>query len=79
MTELELRAQIDELFLLQRVAQRISSLLDIDVLLEEIVGDVAQTFASSPRLVHRPPRSHRFVAGMPSKRPSPPPCPRPQR
>jgi phosphoserine phosphatase RsbU/P len=47
MTELELRAQIDELFLLQRVALRISSLLDIDVLLEETVGDVAQTFGYS--------------------------------
>ena len=47
MAELELRAQIDELFLLQRVALRISSLLDLDILLEETVGDVAQTFGYS--------------------------------
>lgn len=47
MTDLELRAQIDELFLLQRVAQRISSLLDIEALLEEVVGDVSQTFGYS--------------------------------
>jgi phosphoserine phosphatase RsbU/P len=47
MTDLELRAQIDELFLLQRVAQRIASLLDIDLLLEEVVGDVSQTFGYS--------------------------------
>jgi len=47
MTDLELRAQIDELFLLQRVAQRISALLDIEVLLEEEVGDVFQTFGYS--------------------------------
>ncbi|MCA1624635.1 MAG: protein kinase [Acidobacteria bacterium] len=36
--------QIQELFLLQRVAQRINSILELDVLLEEIVGDVAETF-----------------------------------
>jgi sigma-B regulation protein RsbU (phosphoserine phosphatase) len=47
MTDLELRAQIEELFLLQRVAQRISALLDIEVLLEEVVGDVSQTFGYS--------------------------------
>ena len=47
MTDLELREQIEELFLLQRVARRISSLLDLDVLLEEIVGDVSQTFCYS--------------------------------
>ena len=47
MTDLELREQVDELFLLQRVAQRISSLLDLQVLLEEIVGDVCQTFGYS--------------------------------
>jgi len=47
MTDLELREQVDELFLLQRVAQRISSLLDLEVLLEEIVGDVCQTFGYS--------------------------------
>lgn len=47
MTDLEPRAQIDELFLLQRAAQRIASLLDIDVLLEEVAGDVVQTFGYS--------------------------------
>ena len=47
MTDLGLREQVDELFLLQRVAQRISSLLDLEVLLEEIVGDVSQTFGYS--------------------------------
>jgi phosphoserine phosphatase RsbU/P len=38
---------IQELFLLQRVAQRINSNLDLDGLLEDIVGDVAQTFGCS--------------------------------
>ena len=38
---------IQELFLLQRVAQRINSTLDIDSLLEDIVNDVAQTFGCS--------------------------------
>lgn len=38
---------IQELFLLQRVAQRINSTLDVDVLLEDIVTDVAQTFGCS--------------------------------
>jgi hypothetical protein len=47
MTDRELRTQIDELFLLQRVAQHISALLDIEVLLEEVVGDVSQTFGYS--------------------------------
>ncbi len=36
--------RIEELFLLQRVAQKINSILDLDVLLDEIVGDVANTF-----------------------------------
>lgn len=36
--------RIEELFLLQRVAQKINSILDLDVLLDEIVGDVASTF-----------------------------------
>lgn len=36
--------QIQELLLLQRVAQRINSILDLDKLLEEVVTDVAQTF-----------------------------------
>ncbi len=39
--------RIQELFLLQRVAQRINSILDLDVLLEEVVNDVAQTFGYS--------------------------------
>src|SRR5579875_3473462 len=47
MTDSELREQVDELFLLQRVAQRISALLELDLLLEEIVGDVSQTFGYS--------------------------------
>jgi sigma-B regulation protein RsbU (phosphoserine phosphatase) len=47
MTDRDLRTQIDELFLLQRVAQRISALLDIEVLLEEVVGDVSKTFGYS--------------------------------
>ncbi len=38
---------IEELFLLQRVAQRINSILDLDVLLEEVVSDVARTFGYS--------------------------------
>jgi sigma-B regulation protein RsbU (phosphoserine phosphatase) len=39
--------RIQELFLLQRVAQRINSILDLDVLLEDVVSDVAQTFGYS--------------------------------
>ncbi len=39
--------RIRELLLLQRVAQRINSILDLDLLLEEVVGDVAQTFGCS--------------------------------
>src|SRR5690554_43065 len=35
---------IEELLLLQRVAQKINSILDLDLLLQEIVGDVAETF-----------------------------------
>ena len=42
-----LNMQIQELLLLQRVAQRINSILDLDVLLEEVVSDVAQTFGYS--------------------------------
>ena len=38
---------IEELFLLQRVAQRINSTLELDTLLEDIVSDVAQTFGCS--------------------------------
>jgi phosphoserine phosphatase RsbU/P len=39
--------RIQELLLLQRVAQRINSILDLDTLLEEVVSDVAQTFGYS--------------------------------
>jgi sigma-B regulation protein RsbU (phosphoserine phosphatase) len=39
--------QIEELLLLQRVTQQINSILDLDLLLEEIVGDVARTFGYS--------------------------------
>ena len=38
---------IQELFLLQRVAQRINANLDLDALLEDIVSDVAETFGCS--------------------------------
>jgi sigma-B regulation protein RsbU (phosphoserine phosphatase) len=38
---------IQDLFLLQRVAQRINSNLNIDALLEEIVNDMSQTFGCS--------------------------------
>lgn len=38
------REQVQELLLLQRIAQRIGSLLDLDVLLEAIVTDIAKTF-----------------------------------
>ena len=47
MSEEDQNQRIQELFLLQRVAQRINSILDLDVLLEEIVNDVAQTFGYS--------------------------------
>ena len=36
--------RIEELFLLQRVAQKISSILDLETLLDQIVSDVATTF-----------------------------------
>ena len=39
--------RIEELLLLQRSAQRINSILDLDVLLEEIIADVRQTFGYS--------------------------------
>src|SRR5262249_24380818 len=35
---------VEELYLLQRVAQRINSTLDLDALLDQIVGDVSHTF-----------------------------------
>src|SRR5262245_54002295 len=41
---LERVVRIEELYLLQRVAQKISSILDLDTLLDQIVGDVANTF-----------------------------------
>lgn len=44
MDDFSFRQQVQELLLLQRIAQRIGSLLDLDLLLEEIVGDVAATF-----------------------------------
>src|SRR5262247_3315969 len=36
--------RIEELYLLQRVAQKINSILDLETLLDQIVGDVASTF-----------------------------------
>jgi phosphoserine phosphatase RsbU/P len=42
--DLDQLPRIEELFLLQRVAQKINSILDLDTLLDEIVGDVANTF-----------------------------------
>ncbi len=47
MTNEDQNQLIQDLFLLQRVAQRINSNLDLDALLEEIVNDVSQTFACS--------------------------------
>jgi sigma-B regulation protein RsbU (phosphoserine phosphatase) len=38
---------VNDLLLLQRVAVRINSILDLDLLLEQIVNDVAQTFGCS--------------------------------
>lgn len=38
------RHNVQDLLLLQRVAQRINSILDLDTLLEEIVDDIARTF-----------------------------------
>jgi sigma-B regulation protein RsbU (phosphoserine phosphatase) len=46
-TIIDFRQQVQELMLLQRIAQRIGGLLDLDVLLEAIVGDVAETFGYS--------------------------------
>jgi len=40
----EQRDQIRELFLLQRIAQRINAKLTLDSIPEEILADVAQTF-----------------------------------
>jgi sigma-B regulation protein RsbU (phosphoserine phosphatase) len=41
------KQKIEELLLLQRVSQRINSILDLNLLLEEVVSDVAQTFGYS--------------------------------
>jgi phosphoserine phosphatase RsbU/P len=46
-TNSDVRQQVAELMLLQRIALKIGSLLDLETLLEEIVGDVAQTFGYS--------------------------------
>jgi sigma-B regulation protein RsbU (phosphoserine phosphatase) len=43
-TNIDIRQQVTELTLLQRIALKIGSLLDLETLLEEVVGDVAQTF-----------------------------------
>jgi sigma-B regulation protein RsbU (phosphoserine phosphatase) len=45
--ELDQVLRIEELYLLQRVAQKISSILELETLLDEIVGDVANTFGYS--------------------------------
>jgi sigma-B regulation protein RsbU (phosphoserine phosphatase) len=42
--DLDQLLRIEELFLLQRVAQKINSILDLETLLDQIVGDVAGTF-----------------------------------
>lgn len=47
MNDADQNQRIQELFLLQRVAQRINAILDLDNLLEEVVNDVAQTFGYS--------------------------------
>jgi hypothetical protein len=44
---IDIRQQVTELMLLQRIALKIGGLLDLETLLEEIVGDVAQTFGYS--------------------------------
>lgn len=44
MEPLEKDQRLQELYLLQSVTQKINSILDLDVLLEEIVGDVLETF-----------------------------------
>jgi hypothetical protein len=36
--------EVEELLLLQRVSQRISLTLDLEILLNQIVSDVAETF-----------------------------------
>ena len=44
MKSVDQKRQIQELLLLQRSAQKINSILDLDTLLEEIVNDVSETF-----------------------------------
>lgn len=46
-SSIEQQAQLQDLLLLQRVVQRINSILDLDVLLEQIVDDVKETFGYS--------------------------------
>ena len=43
-SDLDQVLRVEELFLLQRVAQKINSILDLETLLDQIVGDVANTF-----------------------------------
>jgi len=43
----EEKQKLEELLLLQRVSQRINSILNLDLLLEEVVSDVAETFGYS--------------------------------
>lgn len=44
LNQLDSLLRVEELYLLQRVAQKINSILDLDVLLDQIVSDVAETF-----------------------------------
>ena len=43
-SDLDQVLRVEELFLLQRVAQKINSILDLETLLDQVVGDVANTF-----------------------------------
>ncbi len=43
-SDLDQVLRVEELFLLQRVAQKINSILDLETLLDQIVDDVANTF-----------------------------------
>jgi len=45
--ELDHVLRIEELFLMQRVAQKINSILDLEPLLDQVVADVAKTFGYS--------------------------------
>jgi len=44
LNQLDSVLRVEELYLLQRVAQKINSILDLGVLLDQIVTDVAETF-----------------------------------